>query len=163
MNKQQADINQFMRTAEQHIPSYPTIVPIDIRVLRAKLILEEALEQVEALGVCLHYDQGEKGLMVLESDRLDYGLAGEIDLTKFADGCADQIYVSLGALSALGINFEPIWVLVQAANMAKFGPGSYKRPDGKQMKPPGWAAPDDAIKEELLRQAHEGNGMEPLI
>jgi hypothetical protein len=46
-----------------------------------------------------------------------------------------------------GIDLRPLWVAVQAANLAKVG-GS-KRADGKVLKTPGWVPPDIAG---LLRQ-----------
>ena len=36
--------------------------------------------------------------------------------------------------------------------MTKFGPGGYKREDGKWCKPPDFIHPDDEIREEILRQ-----------
>lgn len=58
------------------------------------------------------------------------------DLKEIADGGLDAIYVILGAFVSYGIDPEPIWQAIQAANMAK--EGGAKSPSGKVLKPPGW-------------------------
>lgn len=89
----------------------------DLRQLRARLILEEAAEAIEAMA---------------EGDEL--GLA---------DGLVDLVYVVAGTGVAFGLPLEHLWLEVQRANMDKFPNG---RPildsGGKVMKPPGWRGPD---------------------
>jgi len=46
----------------------------------------------------------------------------------------------------------PIWNLIHAANMTKFGVGGYLNAQGKWCKPPNFVAPDDAIRQEILQQ-----------
>lgn len=140
----QNDIRKFMIAANQECPDKPTLSTEKIRLLRAKLILEEALEQCDALGFCVRMDDGHVSF--------EENLPTSVDITKIADGIADQIYVSVGTAIALGIDMNPVWEIVQSANMMKFGPGSYKNEHGKQMKPPGWKAPDEAIAKELELQ-----------
>ncbi len=62
--------------------------------LRARLLLEETRETVEAL---------------VKEDRV-----------AFADGLADLIYVAIGAALAYGIPLEEVWSEVQRSNMGKF-------------------------------------------
>lgn len=71
-----------------------------------------------------------------------------------ADGYIDAIYFGLGGLVEMGIDPDPLFQLVQAANMAKVWPDGtvHKREDGKILKPPGWQAPDEQIAEEINRQ-----------
>jgi predicted HAD superfamily Cof-like phosphohydrolase len=64
------------------------------------------------------------------------------DLPKIADGIADSIWVLCVTAIRLGIDLPPVWEEVRRTNMAKFGPGSRRREDGKLLKPPGWVAPD---------------------
>lgn len=155
--KVQTDVRQFMLAAGQELPLYPTVPTLATRILRSKLILEEALEQIEAMGVQLELNTFTGG--AFRPDALEYKEGESVDLAKVADGCLDQIYVTCGAALAFGISLDHSWDLVQAANMAKFGPGSYKRPDGKVQKPPGWIAPDADINDDIRRQAKEGNGL----
>lgn len=75
-----------------------------------------------------------------------------IDLPALVDATADLDYVVEGLRVRLGVDGDPIWEAVHAANMAKStGP---LREDGKRMKPEGWKAPD---VEGLLRE----QGWEP--
>ena len=108
-----------------------------VRILRAKLILEEALETVEALGVTVHH-QGHE----ITEEGLEYDAPNPFDLKEVVDGCADISVVTIGTLIAIGVDDEPVLEEVDASNLRKFGPGSYRREDGKWMKPPGWTPPD---------------------
>ena len=64
----------------------------------------------------------------------------------------DEIYVLLGSLAAMGVDFWPLWDAVHAANMAKAGGPVV---DGKVKKPEGWQPPD--IEGELRKQGWEGD------
>jgi predicted HAD superfamily Cof-like phosphohydrolase len=63
------------------------------------------------------------------------------DMPEIADGIADLIWVLTGTAVRLGIDLPAVWEEVKLANMAKFGPGSRRRDDGKLLKPPGWTPP----------------------
>lgn len=130
-------VKEFMQKAGQATPEGAFEPNAATRILRAKLILEEALETVEALGVRVHAN----GHEVLEDD-LTYDAEGEFDLEMVVDGCADISVVTIGTLIAIGVDDEPVLQEVDAANLRKFGKGGYRRDDGKWMKPPDWTAPD---------------------
>jgi len=69
------------------------------------------------------------------------------DIYEQADAMIDNIYFALGTLVELGILPEPIFDIVQNANMSKIwedGKLHYK-PDGKVMKPINWKDPHDEI------------------
>lgn len=132
-----------MQKAGQATPATPTIPDENTRVLRAKLILEEALETVKALGVGVRVTT-EDGQEVdfHHVDHLDFVADGEVDLEGVVDGCADISVVTIGTLIAFGVDDEPVLEEVDHANLRKFGPGSYVRDDGKWMKPSDWTPPD---------------------
>lgn len=130
-------VKTFMQKVGQATPEVATIPDAKIRILRAKLILEEALETVEALGVHVHIGDTE----VME-EVLAYSASNNVNLQEVADGCADISVVTIGTLIAFGIDDEPLLEEVDASNLRKFGEGSYRREDGKWMKPPGWTPPD---------------------
>src|ERR1700678_3955565 len=119
MKQCQDDIRDFMLAGKQDVPTFPLIPPLSVRILRAKLIIEEALEQCESLGVEVGSDS--VGEDVHRDDFYPFGVgdvvyreAGDVDLVKLADGICDQIYVSIGTGLAFGINLIPVWLLVQA-------------------------------------------------
>jgi predicted HAD superfamily Cof-like phosphohydrolase len=64
-------------------------------------------------------------------------------LEQVAGELADLLYVVLGAATAWGIDIEPIFREVHAANMRKFEGGT-RRDDGKWLKPADWMGPDVA-------------------
>ena len=130
-------IKSFMQKVGQDTPEGAVVPDEKTRILRAKLILEEALETVDALGVHVHIE----GIEIVE-EGLEYSGGGEINLQEVADGCADISVVTMGTLIAFGIDDEPLLEEVDASNLRKFGEGSYRREDGKWMKPPGWTPPD---------------------
>ncbi|MDA0378925.1 MAG: hypothetical protein O2899_05485 [Bacteroidetes bacterium] len=130
-------VKEFMQKVGQDTPEGAIIPDAKIRILRAKLILEEALETVEALGVTVHH-QGHQ----ITEEGLGYDAPNAVDLKEVVDGCADISVVTIGTLIAFGVDDEPVLEEVDASNLRKFGPGSYRREDGKWMKPPGWTPPD---------------------
>ncbi len=136
-------VRQFMQKVGQEIPQEPEIPDPHTRTLRAKLILEEALETIEALGVRVStYRDGVEVQFTGPDVRLKFEATDEVDLEGVVDGCADISVVTVGTLISFGIDDEPVLEEVDAANLRKFEPGSYMREDGKWIKPPDWQPPD---------------------
>ena len=96
-----------MQKAGQDTPAEPVVPDAETRILRAKLILEEALETVEALGVQVTLPEAE-GAPVLDRSELAFAAEGDVDLEGVVDGCADISVVTVGTLIAFGIDDEPI-------------------------------------------------------
>ena len=132
-----ARVKEFMQKVGQDTPEGAVIPDEKIRILRAKLILEEALETVAAMGVTVHV-----GGQEVAEEELVYAAPNDVDLKEVVDGCADISVVTIGTLIAFGVDDEPVLEEVDASNLRKFGAGSYRREDGKWMKPPGWTPPD---------------------
>ena len=163
-------VKKFMQKAGQDTPEGVTIPDEATRRLRAKLILEEALETIEALGFETRDTAGKL---------VSYGEASLHDvfppnLVEIADGCADLKVVTTGTLIAFGIKDGELQEAVDRANLQKFEPpkcpecgdimyqsnpnlgwmcpygehilpleaGPYRRDDGKWIKPPDWQPPD---------------------
>jgi len=126
-----------MQRVGQDTPEGAVVPDEKTRILRAKLILEEALETVAALGVTVQSNGAE-----VTEEGLVYDAPNEPDLQEVADGCADISVVTIGTLIAFGIDDDPLLEEVDASNLRKFGPGSYRRDDGKWMKPSDWTPPD---------------------
>lgn len=134
----QKRIVEFMRKAGQEVPKKPVdLISMDVLLLRARLILEEAFETIDALG-CIVVDRSSlegAHVSVIYNDK-------DPDIEGIIDGCADLSVVTIGTLAALGVDDEPVLKEVDEANLRKFGPGSYRREDGKWMKPPDFVPPD---------------------
>ena len=126
-----------MQKAGQDTPASVTVPGETTRLLRARLILEEAMETIAALGVDIHVNGC---TLSLEECELEPG--GDINLEGVVDGCADISVVTIGTLVAFGVEDEPVLAEVDKANLRKFGPGSYAREDGKWIKPPDWHPPN---------------------
>jgi len=139
----QTRVEAFMKLAGQAVPTCPIIPSLEVRWLRANLILEEALETIEGLGFSLRMKPFDNEFELQETLTPD--------IVEVVDGCADISVVTTGTLSAFGVADIPILETVDAANLRKFEPGSYRREsDGKWMKPPGFLPPD--IMQELVKQ-----------
>lgn len=153
-SEHQKRVDKFMVLAGQDVPDEPIfIVPSDeIRILRAKLILEEAIETIyNGLGVMITVSSTNypnvpepNHWLVEPEDKFEFQIAGRYDPIETIDGCCDIKVVTTGTLSALGIPDEPFQKEVDENNLAKFGPGSYRREDGKWIKPPDHKPPEIA-------------------
>lgn len=143
LDYQHLAVAEFMLKANQTVPITPTIPSLEVRKLRARLILEEALEQVWALG--LGAEMGDVSILI---DRIHFYPFGDCDLVKVADGCADLKVVTVGTEIACGINGAPIFEEVMRSNFTKFEGGSI-REDGKILKGPKYEPPNI---EPLLKQ-----------
>ena len=137
-------VREFMQKVGQETPSSPVIPDERTRLLRAKLILEEAIETIRAMGVevRLRGADGQAGVVTVDPHELAFAINGDVDLEGVVDGCADISVVTIGTLISFGVDDEPILEEVDQANLRKFGPGSYAREDGKWIKPPDWTPPD---------------------
>lgn len=108
----------------------------DVRLLRARLMLEELGEVLQAMAIGDH--------------------------VELVDGMCDLVYVTVGTAVSFGLPLERAWEAVQTSNMAKFpvcdechdatftlcsscvGTGHVAILDasGKIVKPDGWTPPD---------------------
>jgi predicted HAD superfamily Cof-like phosphohydrolase len=112
-----------MEKASQKRPDTPTMPLEEVRLLRATLILEEALETIHALGVCVEVKAGNMGWFDVSMDGHPLRLAHSIiapDLEAIADGCADLSVVNIGTLIACGIKDERLLQEVDENNLRKF-------------------------------------------
>jgi len=137
----------------QRVRQKPEIPSEEERILRAKLIYEEAMETIHSLGVVLRYEAVELSDCTSVQERFE--LEGQPDMAGIADGCADIMVVTLGTLSSCGIDAGPVMEEVLKKNKEKF-PGGVPviLPSGKYGKPVGWKPPD--IASVLRKQGWEG-------
>lgn len=141
MHKAQLQVQEFHRDVLEG-PTSPAEPKVRNPELRARLILEEAVETVVALV------GGEQAYnMVREAGRA-IPQRQKPSLLETIDGIVDTIYVCYGTAEDIGVDLEPFFDEVHAANMRKRDPEraqqASKSPLGKVIKPPGWKGPDIA-------------------
>lgn len=122
-----ARLREFHRALGLPVVARPTVPDLALLTLRRTLIREEAQEVEE------------------EWARLESRLqAGETvpagHLAPLAHELADLLYVTYGALDALGIDADAVFAEVHRANLSKAG--GPRRADGKLLKPEGWQPAD---------------------
>ena len=115
----QHDIVTLMKQFEQEVKESPEMPDAKTRLLRARLVFEEALEFVRACGCTVTLADATP---VIDNISVVHDPAGTPDLTEYVDGCVDQLVVTYGALNAAGIQVEPAWDEVQRSNMSKAWP-----------------------------------------
>jgi len=131
---QTKSVAEFMLKAKQATPLFPTIPSLEVRKLRARLILEEAMETVHALGFSI--DAGDSIIDLRIGDVVLFH-KWPPDIQLIADGCADLKVVTVGTELACGINGKPVFDEVMDSNMSKFIDG-HTREDGKWVKGPSY-------------------------
>ena len=115
----QQDIVTLMKQFDQEVKESPEMPDAKTRLLRARLVFEEALEFVRACGCTVATTDGAG---VIDDVSVVLDPKGTPDLTEYVDGCVDQLVVTYGALNAAGVKVEPAWDEVQRSNMSKAWP-----------------------------------------
>jgi predicted HAD superfamily Cof-like phosphohydrolase len=125
MMKQQEQVKTFQLAFNHPVASKPTFMDKYRAEARMNWVKEEVDEFLEADNVI---DQ--------------------------ADALVDALYFILGSAVEIGVDLEPVFDIVQKANMAKLWADGkpHFRTDGKVIKPEGWQAPEPQIQAEVERQ-----------
>ena len=118
----QEDIVTLMKQFEQEVKDAPELPDAATRLLRARLVFEEALEFVRACGCTVALAGADDAKAVI--DEISVVADDEIkpDFTEYVDGCIDQLVVTYGALNAAGVKAQSAWDEVQRSNMSKAWP-----------------------------------------
>lgn len=139
-----ASIRDFMTAMGQDVRDLPTVdVPDAERVLRGKLVIEEALELLEAMGLKL-VSNGHQVHRSEVSTEIDEQLS--VDLVEMAKESADLTYVNKGTMLAFGLPADEVFDAVHASNMSKLDDEGkpIRREDGKVIKGPNYQPADVA-------------------
>jgi predicted HAD superfamily Cof-like phosphohydrolase len=120
----QQDIVTLMQLFNQQVKESPELPDPETRLLRARLVFEEAIEFVKGCGctVTLAGSNGEEQAADLDKIGVVPDPEREPDFIEYVDGCIDQLVVTYGALNAAGVKAEPAWDEVQRSNMSKAWP-----------------------------------------
>jgi predicted HAD superfamily Cof-like phosphohydrolase len=134
------------------MPDTPELLDSATRVLRAKLVLTEALEFCRALGVSVADINvpvdSDQLISELQDNQLSFSAdEGEMDMVETMDAICDLHYVVTGTEVAMGVDGDLCFSEVHRTNMEK---SAEKDEHGKTIKPEGWKPPD--LKEVLTTQ-----------
>lgn len=129
-------VKEFMEAGGQTVPDSPDQLSMEDANLRARLILEEAIETCIALGVTPRVN-GE----VLRMDSIQFESEYPQHIIGTIDGCCDLMYVTLGTLVSMGLPDDPFMTEVCDNNLTKVKP-TVRIVNGKIQKPPGYQPPD---------------------
>lgn len=140
-NISKVQVNQFHLAFNHPIATTPTVGSAELRELRVKLILEEALEFAAACGFEVIASTGSEQSKVASIYLVSIG---HPDLVEMADALGDLDYVVQGANLAFGIPSEEVMAEIHASNMSKLGEDGRPiyREDGKVLKGPNYFKPD---------------------
>lgn len=121
----QDDIVALMKQYNQEVKQRPELPDAETRLLRARLVFEEALEFVKGCGCTIRLNGARAevgGAAVIDEIGVAIDPTGTPDLVEYVDGCIDQLVVTYGALNAAGVKAQPAWDEVQRSNMSKAWP-----------------------------------------
>lgn len=118
-SEHQKRIEKFMGLANRHIPLKPEIPDKETRLLRSRLIIEEALETVESLGFDLIIRDTWGNPYYAQDGQLEENNKPVL-LENIAKELGDLSFVTYGTFSACGIDDKPIIEAVDQNNLDKF-------------------------------------------
>lgn len=138
------NVKDFCHKAGQPVPTEKTYPTIKARELRARLILEEALEMVEALGFVLIKKDIEDDV-IGSADDFEYQCVGPLDHIGVMDAAVDLLWVGVtgpAVLCGLSDKLEECIEAIDQNNLEKFKSGHRCEVTGKWIKSPNHKKPN---------------------
>lgn len=164
-NKLQNHVRDFHIAFNHPAPQVTSPMALERAVNRSVWTAEEAIEFIAASCVTKEqFEESYQRFLAGLQKAYEKSLHGEFPQTDEekviaqADALADQLYFSFGSAVEIGVDIEPVFDIVQGANMSKLftdenGKKYAKcREDGKIIKSPDFYSPEPFIKEEVLKQ-----------
>lgn len=149
-------IREFMEAFGQTVRTVPTAdVTPEERLLRGRLVIEEAFEYLEALGLNFSINSDTEVVHVAPKKvQVEIDPTREINLIEVADAQVDLVVVTKGGSHTFGVPIDDAFLdEVSPSNFAKLGPDGkpiLREGDRKVLKPEGWQEPNIA---KVLREA----------
>lgn len=139
-------VGEFHDAIGEQSPSSPTMPDDKTRMLRARLILEEAFETVQALvGGDAAWNMGIAAVQEIDC-------SADPNLIGVVDGIADTLFVLFGTADVLGVDMDPVFEEVASNNALKTKNG--RDATGKLIKSPNHPPP--RIRELLEKMGWQG-------
>lgn len=159
-------VEEFHRAFDQPVADKPQPLELNRAINRSTWTGEEALVEF------IHQSSNNEEEFLDSYDKLIAGLEKaklkslgieypKNDIEKLigqSDALTDAAYFINGSFVEMGVNPQPLFNIVQEANMGKLfedGKPRYREEDGKIVKPPMWEenyAPEPKLKTEIERQ-----------
>jgi len=129
-------VREFMKLCGQRTPSVPTEPTEEERFRMAAVLHEEVMETIEkGLGVKAITTDSTTGKVSR------WHAFKPFNMIEAIDGALDTKVTANAILIGCGVADLELTEEVDQNNLGKFGPGSWRRDDGKHMKPEGYPAP----------------------
>lgn len=164
-NKSYNSVKEFHKAFGHTVSEKPTRIPVDVATKRAVWTAEELVEFLHASVAGNEEEfikvinEFHKGIAKAVTKQLGVGpIAEDHVIVAQADALTDISYFNYGSFVVAGVDPQPLFDIVQDANMAKLGPDGkpiIRESDGKIMKPEGWEAPEPKLEKEIERQSNE--------
>jgi predicted HAD superfamily Cof-like phosphohydrolase len=164
-NKFHKGVKEFHTAFGHPVGAKPTPIPVDVAIKRAIWSAEELIEFLHAtvggneaafLNAVDEFNRGIARAVAKSQEEGEYtNKSDEEIVTRQADALTDELYFNQGSFVVAGVDPQPLFDIVQEANMAKLGPDGkpiIRELDGKIMKPEGWQPPEPKLREEIKRQ-----------
>jgi len=155
-------VKAFHEAFNHPVGKTPTAIPEDTAVKRAVWSAEELVEFLHATvaGDEKKFDEViatfKEGIEAAVAKQKAIGPIPEDQvLIAQMDALTDELYFNQGSFVVGGVNPQPLFDIVQAANMAKLGADGkpiIRESDGKIMKPEGWEPPEEKLEAEIKSQ-----------
>lgn len=121
MNKCFKDVSDFMRIGQPEMVAQELRAPDGVEAFSLRQLSMEMLTASTQLRIAPGPHPTRLGLgLILEELGEVIQAALEGDLSEFADGLGDLVYVTVGTAVAHGINLPVVWDEIQRSNMEKF-------------------------------------------
>lgn len=164
-NKLQNHVKDFHEAFSHPVGDKPSPISLERAVNRSIWTAEECIEFIAASSSSKEefakaYESFAAGIAKAYEKSLngEFATTDEDKVIAQADALADQLYFSFGSAVEIGVDIEPVFDIVQSANMSKLftdeNGNKYAkcREDGKILKSPEFFSPEPFIKEEVLKQ-----------
>lgn len=171
MNNPYLQVKEFHKAFQHPQNDKPTPIDEETALNRAVWTGEELVEflyaTVEGDGEKFEqvFDQFLQGLNKARQKTMEKNQDVSDKLVAQADALTDVMYFNYGSFAILGVEPQPLFDIVQNANMGKLFPDGkprFREEDGKVIKPPKWEesfAPEPKLKEEINRQLKKNKSL----
>lgn len=166
-NKSFNSVRDFHTAFNHPVGKTPRAIPAKTALKRAVWSAEELVEFLHASVMGNQEQFKEIMFAFLEGVEAAYQKSTAVGsipssevLTAQMDALTDVSYFNYGSFVIAGVNPQPLFDIVQSANMAKLGADGkpiLRESDGKIMKPDGWVAPEPLLAKEIEGQIKRAN------